>query len=129
MNLFKTSSLLVSFLHSFLLTLKDAEFSWTPQQKGLLLSLSFFGYMVAPIGGFIGSHIGYCTVFGFCVGANAFISFLSPTLLRCSIYVYGATRILEGIFEVGIKQHNEKEILSRFHKLVCDPVIRCGFKE
>lgn len=89
--------------HSFWSMLKDAEFSWTAQQKGVLLSLSFFGYLFAPVGGFIGSNIGYCTVFGFCVGANSIISFLSPTLLRCGIYIYGTSRILEGIFEVGIK--------------------------
>jgi ACS family sodium-dependent inorganic phosphate cotransporter len=78
----------------------DQYFNWNSQQKGLVLSSFFYGYITTQfIGGYLASRYGGNVIFGIGIGSTAFFTLLTPLLAMRSIYALVAVRIIEGVFE------------------------------
>ncbi|XP_058808451.1 vesicular glutamate transporter 2.1-like isoform X1 [Phymastichus coffea] len=79
---------------------QGAEFEWDSRLRGLVLSSFFYGYMSTQLlGGWLASRVGGKRVFGFGIAVTALFSVVSPPIARCSVYLFVAVRIVEGICE------------------------------
>ncbi|XP_037046143.1 sialin-like isoform X2 [Bradysia coprophila] len=81
-------------------TVYESDFDWTTQQKGLVLSSFFYGYICTQfVGGYLGYHFGGNKIFAIGIGTTALLTLLTPVAANYSIYMLLAIRIIEGIFE------------------------------
>lgn len=80
--------------------LQIAEFKWSSQEKGVILSAFSWGYMTAPLGALAADRYGGVSTFGTGIALTALLTVLSPLLMSLNLYVYLAVRILEGVAEV-----------------------------
>ncbi|XP_015174625.1 PREDICTED: sialin isoform X2 [Polistes dominula] len=79
---------------------RKREFDWDSKTKGLVLSSFFYGYISTQLfGGWLGARIGGKRVFGIGIAATAFFTIITPPLVRISVYILVALRIVEGICE------------------------------
>jgi ACS family sodium-dependent inorganic phosphate cotransporter len=78
----------------------DQYFNWNSQQKGLVLSSFFYGYITTQfIGGLVAAKIGGNRIFGIGIGMTAILTLLTPLAAKQNFYVLLAVRIIEGVFE------------------------------
>ncbi|KAJ6643258.1 Sialin [Pseudolycoriella hygida] len=78
----------------------EPYFEWNSQQKGLVLSSFFYGYICTQfVGGYLGYHFGGNKIFAIGIGATSLLTLLTPVAASFSIYMLVAVRIVEGIFE------------------------------
>lgn len=81
-------------------TVYESDFDWTTQQKGLVLSSFFYGYICTQfIGGYLGYRFGGNKIFAIGIGTTALLTLLTPVAANYSLYMLLAVRIIEGIFE------------------------------
>ncbi|KAG5678082.1 hypothetical protein PVAND_007784 [Polypedilum vanderplanki] len=79
---------------------KEQYFDWDSQQKGLVLSSFFYGYITTQfIGGLVAAKIGGNRIFGIGIGATAILTLLTPLAAKTNFYLLLAVRIIEGVFE------------------------------
>lgn len=72
------------------------------KEKGLILSLFYWGYLLSPVGSLIANRIGAVETFGAGVAFTALLTIASPLLLSWNLGVYAIARIFEGVFEVRL---------------------------
>lgn len=78
----------------------EQYFEWNSQQKGLVLSSFFYGYICTQfVGGYLGYHFGGNKIFAIGIGVTSLLTLLTPIAANFSIYMLLAVRIIEGIFE------------------------------
>ncbi|XP_017880754.1 vesicular glutamate transporter 2.2 [Ceratina calcarata] len=78
----------------------EPEFNWDSKTQGLVLSSFFYGYISTQLlGGWLGGRIGGKRVFGLGIAVTAFLTIITPPLVRVSVYILVALRIVEGICE------------------------------
>lgn len=81
--------------------LQEKEFDWDSKTQGLVLSSFFYGYISTQLlGGLLSTRIGGKKVFGFGIAITAFLTIITPPLVKVSVYILLALRIIEGICEV-----------------------------
>ncbi|XP_031843952.1 major facilitator superfamily transporter 9 isoform X2 [Nomia melanderi] len=81
-------------------TYTEKEFNWDSKTQGLVLSSFFYGYLSTQLlGGWLGARIGGKRVFGLGIAATAFFTIITPPLVKISVYIFIALRIIEGICE------------------------------
>lgn len=85
--------------------INEQYFDWNSQQKGLVLSSFFYGYICTQfVGGYLGYHFGGNIIFAVGIGVTSLLTLLTPVAAQYSIYMLLAVRIIEGIFE-GMTRH------------------------
>ncbi|XP_012344677.1 vesicular glutamate transporter 2.2 isoform X2 [Apis florea] len=78
----------------------EKEFDWDSKTQGLVLSSFFYGYISTQLlGGLLSTRIGGKKVFGFGIAITAFLTIITPPLVKVSVYILLALRIIEGICE------------------------------
>jgi ACS family sodium-dependent inorganic phosphate cotransporter len=78
----------------------EQYFDWSSQQRGLVLSSFFYGYITTQlVGGYLASRYGGNVIFGIGIGVTAIFTLLTPLAAEISIYALVAVRVIEGIFE------------------------------
>lgn len=78
-----------------------AEFAWSQEQKGLILSISSYGILLSPFGGLLANKIGGATVFGTALAINGILTILTSYIIRLNMMLFVLVRLLEGISEVS----------------------------
>lgn len=78
----------------------EQDFDWNSQQKGLVLSSFFYGYICTQfVGGYLGYHFGGNKIFAIGIGVTSLLTLVTPVAAKHSLYMLLAVRIVEGIFE------------------------------
>lgn len=77
-----------------------AEFSYSSEEKGVILSAFSWGYATAPLGYLLVNQYGGVTTFGAGIALTGLLTMFSPFLMGWNLYVYLIARIFEGVFEV-----------------------------
>lgn len=81
----------------------EQYFNWSSQQKGLVLSSFFYGYITTQFfGGYLGLRYGGNKIFALGIGMTAFLTLLTPVAAKSSFYLLLTIRIVEGVFEVNL---------------------------
>lgn len=81
--------------------LQEQEFDWDSKTQGLVLSSFFYGYISTQLlGGWLGARIGGKRVIGLGIAVTAFLTIITPPLVRINVYILLVLRIIEGICEV-----------------------------
>ncbi|XP_036140385.1 sialin isoform X2 [Monomorium pharaonis] len=76
------------------------EFNWDSKIQGYVLSSFFYGYISTQLlGGWLAARIGGKRVFGIGIAVTAFFTIITPPLVKISVYLLIALRIIEGICE------------------------------
>lgn len=80
---------------------QEPEFDWNSKQKGFVLSAFSYGYLLAPLGGFLGTKYGGGTIFGIGVLMTGVTTLFTQLVLSINFYLFILSRVIEGMFEVS----------------------------
>lgn len=79
---------------------EPAEFKWSSETQGIVLSSFFYGYIITQLpGGFLALKFGGKNLFGLGILSTAVLTLLTPVAARASVAVLVALRILIGLCE------------------------------
>ncbi|XP_065208294.1 vesicular glutamate transporter 3-like [Planococcus citri] len=78
---------------------EEPEFNWDSKQKGFVLSAFSYGYLAAPLGGFLATKFGGGTIFGIGVLMTGVTTLFTQLVLYLHFYLFIASRVIEGLFE------------------------------
>ena len=100
----------------------SGEFNWDSNLQGLVLGAFFYGYILTQVpGGFLAERLGGKWLYGCGVLMTAVLTILTPLAARCSVYLFIAVRVLEGIGEVSQqKLYSFVSEYSEVPKISCD---------
>ncbi|KAJ6637399.1 Mothers against decapentaplegic like 4 [Pseudolycoriella hygida] len=77
----------------------EQEFDWSPQERGLILSSFFWGYILTQFaGGIFAKRFGGNLIFGLGIGLTAILTLLTPVLGK-TVASMIVIRVLQGLFE------------------------------
>ncbi|XP_037908104.1 sialin-like isoform X2 [Hermetia illucens] len=80
----------------------EQDVSWTSEQKGIILSSFFMGYIVTQgISGILSNQFVSNQIIGIGTGSTALLTLLSPIAVKAGFYVFLGLRILEGVMSGG----------------------------
>ncbi|KAL9965860.1 hypothetical protein ACROYT_G029714 [Oculina patagonica] len=79
---------------------EPAEFNWSSETQGIVLSSFFYGYIVTQLpGGYLALKFGGKNLFGLGILSTAVFTLLTPVAARAGVAVLVALRILIGLCE------------------------------
>ncbi|XP_065208370.1 sialin-like [Planococcus citri] len=76
-----------------------AEFNWTSQETGQILSSYSYGRLFSPLGGLLAGKLGGSTIYSIGTFVMTIITFLTPVLLSDSVTLFVVVYIIFGAFE------------------------------
>ncbi|XP_065208367.1 vesicular glutamate transporter 2-like [Planococcus citri] len=76
-----------------------AEFNWTPQEKGLVLSSYSYGRLLCPLGGLLAGKLGGSTIYAIGYLVMSLVTFFTPVLLSVNFTLFFIIYVIFGIFE------------------------------
>ncbi|XKL62489.1 hypothetical protein PGB90_002322 [Kerria lacca] len=79
--------------------IEKSEFNWSSVEKGILLSLFSYGFLLTPAGSLLSIKYGGATICGLGIGLTGLLTIVTPFLLRFNFVVYSIARVMEGVFE------------------------------
>lgn len=79
---------------------EPAEFNWSSEEQGIVLSSFFYGYLITQLpGGYLALKFGGKNLFGLGILSTAVFTLLTPVFARASVGLLVALRILIGLCE------------------------------
>lgn len=80
--------------------MEPAEFNWSSETQGIVLSSFFYGYIITQLpGGFLALKFGGKNLFGLGILSTAVLTLLTPVAARGSVGLLVALRVLIGLCE------------------------------
>lgn len=101
---------------------QEADFDWTPPQKGIILSAYSWGYMFIPIGAIISNKLGGITSFALGIFVFGILTLLSPCVIQWNLIAFISLRFMEGFFQVNA---HSKNLLQ--NGLIIQPILSLYF--
>ncbi|XP_065206253.1 vesicular glutamate transporter 3-like [Planococcus citri] len=78
---------------------QKADFNWSSNEKGIILSSFSYGRLLSPIGGILAGKFGGSTIYSIGILITSLITFFSPVFLHISFNLFVITNVMLGAFE------------------------------